>query len=107
MLLVTPVSHMHYYAMAMPLVCGLWLRGMAKRPGGIGTDRFTLAVLTAWGASTALPLFPWEFPTFLRQAGAGVYATVGLWAFALATIARRVEAVAVAEPMPEPRRLAA
>lgn len=107
MLLVTPVSHMHYYAMAMPLVCGLWLRGMAKRPGGIGTDSLTLAVLVAWGVSTALPLFPWEFTSFLRQAGAGVFATVGLWAFALATIARRAEVVQVAEPLPEPRRLAA
>ncbi len=90
MLLLTPVSHMHYYAMAMPIVCGLWLRSMAKRPGAIGADPVTLGVLVLWGFATAIPLFPWGITSFLREAGAGVFATVGLWGFALLTIATRI-----------------
>jgi len=39
MLLVTPVSHMHYYAYGLPLACGLYLRGLAVNPAGISPGR--------------------------------------------------------------------
>ena len=26
---------MHYYAFILPLACGLWLRGLAARPGAL------------------------------------------------------------------------
>jgi alpha-1,2-mannosyltransferase len=100
MVLLSPVSHMHYYAMVLPLVAGLWLRGMAARPGSHRADPLTTAALTAWGALTALPLLPG--PTFdrLREAGFGTAATVGLWAFAVWTIGRPVRAGGVSPLSP-------
>src|SRR5439155_18381957 len=58
MVLATPVSHMHYYAMVLPLVCGLWLRGLKGRPGAIAADIRTTVVLLIWGIMTAIPLLP-------------------------------------------------
>lgn len=86
MLLVTPVSHMHYYAMAMPLVAGLWLRGLANRPDAVSAGAGTVWVLVAWGVLTAVPLFPWELTSWMRDTGTGVFATAGLWAVGLTTI---------------------
>jgi hypothetical protein len=89
MVLLSPVSHMHYYAMALPLVAGLWLRGMAARPGSHTADPLTTAALAAWGALTALPLLPG--PTFdrLREGGFATAATVGLWALGVWAIGER------------------
>lgn len=101
MLLASPVSHMHYYAFALPLVAGLWLRSMTLRSGRFTADRTTTLSLAAWGVITALPLFPG--PTFdrLRECGFGVAATVGLLAYGLSVIGVRGEPVTVqsAEPM--------
>ncbi|HJZ57798.1 MAG TPA: glycosyltransferase family 87 protein, partial [Gemmataceae bacterium] len=83
MLLVSPVSHMHYYAFAFPLAAGLWLRSLALRPGAISADMRTTAALVAWGVATALPLFPGGLFDRLREGGFGVVATLGLWALGL------------------------
>jgi hypothetical protein len=88
MLLLTPVSHMHYYAMAMPLVCGLWLRSLAARPAGVTADPVTLAVLAAWGLLTAIPLLPGPVFDRLRECGFATTATIGLLAFGLRAIGR-------------------
>jgi alpha-1,2-mannosyltransferase len=81
MLLLTPVSHMHYYAMAWPLVAGLWYLSLSQRPGQILADRLTCVALLAWCILTSLPLFPGDTLLFLRDAGLATFATVGLWAF--------------------------
>ncbi|MBX9625454.1 MAG: glycosyltransferase 87 family protein [Gemmataceae bacterium] len=88
MLLLTPVSHMHYYAFALPLVAGLWLRGLARRPGAACADGRTVAALVGWGVLTAVPLFPGPVFDRLRECGLGPAATIALWAFGLATLAR-------------------
>ena len=88
MLLLTPVSHMHYYAFALPLVAGLWLRGLSRRPGGLRADARTLAVLAGWGLLTAVPLFPGPVFDRLRECGLGPAATIALWAVALVALAR-------------------
>jgi hypothetical protein len=99
MLLVSPVSHMHYYAFSLPLVAGLWLRSMAARPGAVVADARTTAVLVVWGVATALPLFPGGLFDRLREGGFGVAATVGLWAFGLRTVIRpAVASLPVAGP---------
>jgi hypothetical protein len=98
MLVVTPVSHMHYYAYGLPLVCGLWLKGMAQLPARVCPDRRTVIVLVGWGAATALPLFPWEWAEDLRLFGFGTAATVGLWAFAMAGLGREAKVQVMAEP---------
>lgn len=89
MMLVTPVSHMHYYAMVLPLVCGLWLRSLAMRPGAACADRATLAVLVAWGLLTAVPLLPGVVFDWLRECGFGTVPTIGLWAWGLRAMGRR------------------
>lgn len=88
MMILTPVSHMHYYAMVFPLVCGLWLRGMALRPGQVSSSPGTLGGLVAWGVLTATPLFPGPVFDRLRECGLGTVATIGLWAFGLWTLGR-------------------
>lgn len=106
MLLMTPVSHMHYYVMALPLVSGLWLKGMAARPG-IGAGRATAAVLCGWGVLTAVPLLPYEATTFMREMGAGLVLTLGLWAYGLSQLGRRDMAAVDVQPVGEPLRQAA
>jgi len=98
MTLTTPVSHMHYYAFILPLACGLWLRGLAARPGSLSAGVRTTTALLAWGIITAVPLFPGPVFDRLRESGLGTAATIGLWALGLAAIAR--PRAAVAEPLP-------
>ena len=108
MLLITPVSHMHYYAYGLPLVCGVWLKGMAERPGAVSPGRGPILVLAAWGVATALPLFPGDWAEDLRLYGFGQAATLGLWAYGLAVMGRGAKAGVAAAPEPaQPLRLAA
>ena len=81
MMLLTPVSHMHYYALPLPLVAGLWLGELARRPTRPrwSAGRWSWAAV-AWGVLTALPLFPGEPFEQARDFGLGAVATVGLWA---------------------------
>jgi hypothetical protein len=88
MLLVSPVSHLHYHVFALPLVAGLWLRALAARPGEATADRRTTLVLVAWGAATALPLLPGEVFDRLREGGFAVAATLALWAVGLRSLRR-------------------
>jgi hypothetical protein len=78
MMLITPISHLHYYAMVLPLISGLWLRHLSD-----GGNRRTAAMLTAWGIITAIPAIPEPHFEWLREAGFGTLATIGLWAYAL------------------------
>ena len=93
MLLMSPVSHMHYYAFALPLVAGLWARGLAARPGMVFADRTTIAVLAGWGLVTGLALLPAPVFAEARVFGACTAATVAVWVYGLAAIARRPLAV--------------
>jgi alpha-1,2-mannosyltransferase len=82
MLHLTPVSHMHYYAYGVPLVCGVWLRNMREHPTRIVPTAGVLTVLVAWGLATALPLFPGRVFDQLRGGGWGAFASVVLLGFA-------------------------
>jgi len=106
LMVVSPVSHMHYYAIVLPLVAALWLRDMSARPGQVGGSPATVAAITAWGIMTALPLFPGPIPERLREIGFGAAATVGLWAYGLAVLGKK-PAAAQAVPEPAPLRIAA
>lgn len=107
MMLVTPVSHMHYYAFVLPAVAALWLKGLAVRPGGATADARTTAVLAAWAVATALPLFPGSAFELLRECGLGAAATVGLWAVGLRSIGWKPATEPLPIPAPEPVRRAA
>lgn len=75
MLHLTPVSHMHYYAYALPLVCGIWLKGMQASPSRRIPNGVGLGTLIAWGILTAIPLFDGAFAEGLRAYGGGLFAT--------------------------------
>ncbi len=80
MLLVSPVSHMHYYAFGLPLASGLWLHVLARRPGAAVAGGPVVWAVIAWGVLTALPLLPGTPFEQFRQFGLGTLATVALWA---------------------------
>jgi len=88
MMLITPISHLHYYAMVLPLVCGVWLRNFALNPNAETADRRTVALLAAWGIITSIPAIPGEPFGWLREAGLGTAATIALWAYSLRNIGR-------------------
>ena len=88
MLLLSPVSHVHYYTMGLPLVAGLWLKSLSERPGRLVSSRETLIALIAWGTITTVILLPYEVTTIAREYGAGTVATVALWAFAMRELSR-------------------
>lgn len=100
MMVVTPVSHMHYYAFLTPMASALWLKSQVNRPGAVLADRWTIAALAIWAAATSIPLFTGPPFSTLREVGSGTFATVGLWAFGLAKLGRNPAAVAAAEPAP-------
>ncbi|MBY0513181.1 MAG: DUF2029 domain-containing protein [Gemmataceae bacterium] len=107
LMVVAPVSHMHFYAFVLPLVAGLWLRGLALRPGEVSAPLKTTLAVAGWGVATALPLFPGVPFDQLRECGFGAAATVALWAVGLRAIGRPPAKPVVAVPTPGPVRMAA
>jgi alpha-1,2-mannosyltransferase len=83
MLHITPVSHVHYYALGLPLVAGLWLRGLRDRPDRLTANRTTMLLLFTWGIMTTAVLFPYEITVVMREYGAGPLASVLLWSYGL------------------------
>ena len=88
MLLLSPVSHVHYYTLGLPLVAGLWLKSLDERPGRLVSSRDTLIMLIGWGTITIAILLPYELTSIGREYGAGTVATVALWAFAMRELSR-------------------
>ncbi|MBX3401267.1 MAG: DUF2029 domain-containing protein [Gemmataceae bacterium] len=84
MLHLSPVSHMHYYAYALPLVCGVWLKGLHQAPGRVFPSGLVFAALATWGLLTTIPLFDTPWAASLRSHGAGLAATFVLLRVALA-----------------------
>ncbi|HEY2787264.1 MAG TPA: glycosyltransferase family 87 protein [Fimbriiglobus sp.] len=109
MLHATPVSHMHYYAFGLPLVAGLWLKGLAGRPGEVWPGWRAAAPLIGWGVATALPLLDGHIFEALRHRGFGPVASVLLFAVGTARLGQTVvpEAAPVFLPFPYPPRRAA
>lgn len=83
MVLASPVSHIHHYAMVLPAICGLWLKGLADRPGHAWPSAWISASLIIWGAGTGLPLLPGRVFVQMREFGLGTGATVLIWAVSL------------------------
>jgi alpha-1,2-mannosyltransferase len=80
MVLASPVSHAHHFAMALPAACGLWLKGLADRPGHAWPAVRVVVPLVAWCVATGVQLFPGEEFVRLREFGLGTAVTVALWA---------------------------
>lgn len=105
MLLMTPASHQHYFALALPAAGALWLKGLADRPGQPYPTPRVWVPLVAFGVGTTLPLFPGEVFLVLREYGLGTVSTLTLWVASLAAIGRDTAGV-VAECEPEVARAA-
>jgi hypothetical protein len=87
MILASPVSHVHHYAMALPAICGLWLKGLADRPGAVWPSPWVLIPLLIWCVGTGLPLFPGPIFVQLREFGLGTAATVIVWLAGVCSLA--------------------
>jgi alpha-1,2-mannosyltransferase len=86
MVLASPVCHLHYFVMALPLVAVLLMSGEADPLGYIG-GRFAW-VLGAYLVLNSLPLLPGL--ELLRDLGMGTYAALALWLAGLAVLRRPV-----------------
>lgn len=80
MVLASPVSHVHHYAMALPAICGLWLKGLTDRRGHAWPAVGVTVPLLVWCVATGLPLIPTEGFVQLREFGLGTAATMLVWA---------------------------
>ncbi len=61
MTLITPVSHLHYFSLALPLVLGLYFMGLHERPGRLLPRPAIVALLASAALGYALPSIPiWE-----------------------------------------------
>ncbi|MCZ2344301.1 MAG: DUF2029 domain-containing protein [Bacteroidales bacterium] len=89
MMLMSPVTHMHYYTFALPLVSGLWARSLASRPNAVFADGKTLALLAIWGATTGAVLFPVELLREARSFGVCTAMTLVMWAYGLFQITQK------------------
>jgi hypothetical protein len=87
MTLVTPVSHLHYFSMALPLVMGILAAALERRPGYLFPGWSTLSLLFLAGIGYALPSIPlWQKR---REAGLPLIVSVLLLATATWLLWRR------------------
>lgn len=92
MLHLTPVSHMHYYAFGLPLVCGVWLKSLSENPARLTARGWSYLAAAFWGTTTAAPLFPGPVFDVLRSSGLGLAASLALIAFAATQMLKKGEA---------------
>jgi alpha-1,2-mannosyltransferase len=88
MILTSPVSHVHHYAMALPAISGLWLKGLHGRPGMAWPSPWVSVPLFFWCLGTGLPLLPGQTFVQMRQFGLGTSATVIVWVACVVVLVR-------------------
>jgi len=80
MALGSPISHTHYFCLALPLIAGLYITSVEERPKAILPDWGTGLVLVSAALLFSLTHIPvWEGR---RDAGLPMYASLILWAAA-------------------------
>ncbi len=72
MLHLSPISHMHYYAFAVPLLSAVWLKEVSGNSERVIPCSFVMAVLITWAASTTFPLFDLSPAVDWRMHGVGL-----------------------------------
>jgi alpha-1,2-mannosyltransferase len=75
--------------MVIPAICGVWLKGLADRPGQAWPSPWVSIPLIIWCVGTGLPLFPGEIFLQMREFGLGTAATVIVWMTGVITLARQ------------------
>jgi hypothetical protein len=87
MVLSSPVSHLHYFTLTVPLAMGLV---MTSRNGAVYPQRKSLWLLAAFAAASALPLIPGL--EALRDLGLASFGALALWCAGTITVWRGVQA---------------
>ncbi len=86
MLLVSPVCHLHYFSLAMPLVMALLVERWQRREG-LTLDPVLWGVLGLNAVANLLPNLP--NMNLLRDCGAAMYGSLLLWLAAIVLLWRR------------------
>jgi len=104
MILLSPVCHLHYFCLAVPLVMALLSVAWEGRSTLLPGKGLTLVLLVLVIANT-LP----NFPAFqrLRDDGLAAYAALLLWSVGIVTLWRRTRGLAAARELPRAPGLAA
>ena len=85
MLVTVPTSHMHYYAIVLPMLVGLTTHATKDRRQAIPTWPMLL-LLIFWGVAVALCTLDDGIFETLRHFGLAVWATVLLWGVGMASL---------------------
>jgi hypothetical protein len=102
MIVASPVSHIHHFAMALPAICVLWLKGLADRPGQAWPSPWLWIPLIVWCMGTGLPLLPGEAFLQMREYGSGTAAVVSAWLAGIGILAVHKKPAALAHHEVEP-----
>jgi hypothetical protein len=101
MTVTSPVSHTHYFCLALPAVMGLAARSMGEFPKRPAPPWPTLIFLYAVGICFALPMIPyWQHR---REFGLSLFGCLALWIAVVTQLRverRRAVSPRVAEPLP-------
>ncbi len=104
MLLISPVCHLHYFSLALPLVMAL-LAARWQEQQNLSLRPWLLGLLVLNGIANLLPQLP--NMTILRDCGSAMYGTLLVWLAGVALLRRRGRSRMAAEPRTIPQRLAA
>jgi hypothetical protein len=103
MLLISPVCHLHYFSLALPLVMAL-LAGRWQEQERLALGTWLLGLLLLNGIVNLLPQLP--DMTILRDCGSAMYGTLFVWLAGIVLLRRRGY-LRIARPQAAPPRLAA
>jgi hypothetical protein len=104
MLLVSPVCHLHYFSLALPLVTGL-MADRWQRHEGLSLGPWLLGVLAVNAVANLLPQLPDS--GILRDCGGAMYGNLLVWASGVVLLWRRGRSRLSAEAPPVSAPLAA
>jgi hypothetical protein len=89
MILISPVCHLHYFCLALPLVMGLIALAWDRQGGGAAAPRLGAALATLLIVNGVVNLLP-HIPglELLRDTGAATYMALVLWLTAVVVLCR-------------------
>jgi hypothetical protein len=87
MALLSPVCHLHYFCLALPLGTGL-LAATWDRAAGLHASKLLNAGFTTYAVLYAVVLLPGDFLTTVREGGLMTLATLALWLAGLIAVRR-------------------
>jgi hypothetical protein len=85
MILLSPVCHLHYFSLAIPLVMGL-MKSTWERDRALDSSNFLTWLLAAYLVATLIPHFPTMEPA--RDLGLAMYGALALWSAGLFVLLR-------------------